>query len=61
MFYNCKQLFYDIYLQDFIKKQATDITEFDEALVSRHIAKITVFEDHFTVDFKSGITIDIEA
>ena len=46
---------------DFIKKQATNITEFDEALVSRHIAKITVFEDHFTVDFKSGITIDIEA
>ncbi len=41
-------------LQDFIKKQAT-------ALVSRHIAKITVFEDHFTVDFKSGITIYIEA
>lgn len=48
-------------LQDFIKKQSTDITEFDEALVSRHIAKITVFEDHFIVDFKSGITIDIEA
>ena len=48
-------------LQEFIKKQSTDITEFDEALVSRHIAKITVFEDHFTVDFKSGITIDIEA
>ena len=48
-------------LQDFIKKQATNITEFDEALVSRHIAKITVFEDHFTVDFKSGITIYIEA
>lgn len=48
-------------LQDFIKKQASDITEFDEILVSRHIAKITVFEDHFTVYFKSGITIDIEA
>ena len=48
-------------LQDFIKKQSTDITEFDDALVSRHIAKITVFEDHFIVDFKSGITIDIEA
>ena len=48
-------------LQDFIKKQASDITEFDEILVSRHIAKITVFDDHFTVDFKSGLTIDIEA
>jgi hypothetical protein len=30
-------------------------------MVPRHIAKTTVFEDHFTVDFKSGITIDIEA
>ena len=40
---------------------STAITEFDETLVSRLIAKITVFEDHFTVDFKSGITIDIEA
>ena len=45
-------------LQDFIKKQTTDITKFDEALVSRHIAKIIVFEDHFTVDFKSGITVN---
>ena len=37
------------------------ITEFDETLVSRLIAKITVFDDHFTVEFKSGITINIEA
>ena len=47
-------------LQDFVKKQPVSITEFDETLVSRLIEKITVFEDHFTVDFKSGITIDIE-
>ena len=37
------------------------IAEFDETLVSRLIAKITVFDDHFTVEFKSGITINIEA
>lgn len=37
------------------------IAEFDETLAKRLIAKIAVFEDHFTVDFKSGITIDIEA
>lgn len=47
-------------LQDFIMGQPTDITEFDETLVKRLIAKITVFEDHFTVDFKSGLTIEIE-
>ena len=48
-------------LQDFIAGQETDITEFDEALVRKLIEKITVFADHFTVEFKSGITIDIEA
>ena len=47
-------------LQDFIAGQETDITEFDEALVKKLIEKITVFADHFTVEFKSGITIDIE-
>jgi len=48
-------------LQDFIAGQETDITEFDEALVKKLIEKITVFADHFTVEFKSGITIEIEA
>jgi len=48
-------------LQDFIKSQPTTITEFDETLVKRLITKITVFEDHFTVAFKSGVIIEIEA
>ena len=48
-------------LQNFIAGQETDITEFDEALVKKLIEKITVFADHFTVEFKSGITIDIGA
>lgn len=48
-------------LQDFIVRQQTDITEFDETLVKKLIDKITVFRDHFTVEFKFGITIDIES
>jgi site-specific DNA recombinase len=48
-------------LQDFIHQQPTTITEFDETLVKRLITKITIFEAHFTIDFKSGVTIDIEA
>jgi len=48
-------------LQDFIHQQPTTITEFDETLVKRLIMKITVFEDHFTINFKSGITINIAA
>ena len=48
-------------LQDFIRQQPTTITEIDETLVKRLITKITVFEDHFTIDFKSGVTIEIKA
>ena len=48
-------------LQDFIAGQKTAVTDFDEDRVKRLIEKITVFADHFTVEFKSGITIDIEA
>ena len=48
-------------LQDFIAGQESGITEFDEALVKKLIEKITVFANHFTVEFKSGITIEIEA
>ncbi len=48
-------------LQEFIAKQKTDITEFDEVLVNKLIEKITVFADHFTVEFKSGLTIEIKA
>ena len=48
-------------LQDFIKSQPTIVTEFDELLVKRLIAKITVFESQFIVEFRSGITIEIEA
>lgn len=47
-------------LQEFIAGQETNITEFDETLIKRLIEKFTVYEDHFTVKFKSGITIDIE-
>lgn len=48
-------------LQDFIARQETGISESDEALVKKRIEKITVFADHFTVEFKSGITIEIVA
>ena len=47
-------------LQDFIGKQETNITEFKETDVRMLIQKITVYEDKFTVEFKSGVSIDIE-
>ncbi len=47
-------------LQDFIKQQRTDLAEFDETLVKRWLKQITVWENHFTVELKSGLKIDIE-
>ena len=46
-------------LQDFIGSQQSEITEFDESLVLKPIQQITVYDDHFTVRFKSGLEIDI--
>ena len=45
---------------DFLRKQPTAITEYDEPLVRRLIEKVTVYEDKFTVEFKSGVTVDVD-
>lgn len=44
----------------FLKKQSTFLTEYDEQLVRRLIEKVTVYEDKFTVEFKSGVTVAVE-
>lgn len=40
-------------LQSFIRKQTTDITKFDESLVRQ----ITIYENLFTVEFKSALAV----
>ena len=47
-------------LQYFIKQQPAHLEAFDEALVKRWLERIIVREDHFTVELKSGLKIDIE-
>lgn len=47
-------------LQDFIWQQPTHLTEFDESLVKRWLKQITVYDNHFTVELKSGLRIEIE-
>ena len=47
-------------LQDYIKQQRTDLAKFNETLVKRWLKQITVWEDPFTVELKSGLKIDIE-
>ncbi|TJX15453.1 integrase [Tissierella creatinini] len=36
------------------------VTEYDEQLIRRLIEKVTVYEDKFTVEFKSGVTVDVD-
>ncbi len=43
----------------FLQEQPTVLTEYDEALVRRLIEKVSVYEDKFTVEFKSGVTVDV--
>ena len=43
----------------FLQSEPEEVTEYSEALVRRMIEKITVYDDHFVVKFKSGIEITI--
>lgn len=47
-------------LQDFIKQPPARLKAFGEALVKRWLERIIVWEDHFTVELKSGLNMDIE-
>ena len=44
----------------FLLEQPTVITQYDEPLVRRLIEKVTVYENKFTVEFKSSMTVDVE-
>ena len=46
-------------LKAFLDEQETQIVEYDEALVRRLIERITVHDDHFTVEFKSGVGVEV--
>lgn len=43
----------------FIEELPCELTEYDEQFVRTLIDKITVFDNHFIVEFKSGIEIEI--
>ena len=46
-------------MSTFLQKQSTTLTEYDEPLVRRLIEKVTIYEDKFTVEFKSGVMVDV--
>jgi len=43
----------------FLQEQPIAITEYDEQLVRRLIEKVSIYEDKFTVEFKSGVMVDV--
>ena len=47
-------------MEKFINEQSILLEEYDEQLVRRLIEKITVYDDKLTIEFKSGVEIDIE-
>ena len=47
-------------LQDFHQTAPCSLRAFGEALVKRWLERIIVWEDHFTVELKSGLNMDIE-
>lgn len=44
---------------NYLKTEPEEVMEYSEILVRRMIEKITVYDDHFVVEFKSGIEITI--
>lgn len=48
-----------IEMAEFLDEQNGKLEEYDEQLVRRLIEKLTVFEEKFTVEFKSGIEADV--
>ena len=47
-------------LQDCIRSQLAELTAFNEALVKRWVQKITVWENRYIVELKTGVTEDVE-
>ena len=44
----------------FLEDLSCELTEYDEQYVRTLLEKITVYDDHFIVEFKSGIEIQID-
>ena len=43
----------------FLREQPAALTEYDEPLVRMLVEKVTVYEDKFAVEFKSGLTVEV--
>jgi DNA-binding transcriptional regulator YbjK len=46
-------------MQEFLENQTDRIGEYDEQLVRKMIEKITIYDDKFVIEFKSGTSLDV--
>lgn len=46
-------------MREFLETQTAEIPEYDELLVRRMIEKVTVYDERFEVEFKSGVKVDV--
>ena len=46
-------------MKDFLENQTDRISEYDEQLVRKMIEKITIYDDKFVIEFKSGTSLDV--
>lgn len=47
-------------MREFLEQQSIEVTEYDELLVRRLIEKVTVYDERFEVEFKSGAKVRIK-
>ena len=46
-------------MQEFLENQMDRISEYDEQLVRKMIEKITIYDDKFVIECKSGTSVDV--
>ena len=47
-------------MTEFLNEQLLELQTYDEQLARRLIEKVTVFDERFEVEFKSGTSIDVK-
>ena len=47
-------------MTSFLSEMDRELTEYDEQMVRKYIARITVFDDYYEVEFKAGIKVEVE-
>lgn len=47
-------------MDEFLAKESTKLTEYDEGMVRSYIQSIKIYDDHFQVAFKAGVEAEIK-